>query len=221
VNRALKRRLALAVGIAALAVGGAVAAMAATSGTTHRAHSARTGAQPGGTDLPSAAAYLGIAPQQLESELSSGKSLAQIAESTAGKSESGLVSAIIAARRAHLAAASAKLPKRVQAEVKRVRGAHLASAVRGYLGLSGIQIREQLRAGKTLAQIADGIPGKSSTGLVAAIVAARQRQLAAAVAAHKLTQAKATSRSASLTKRVTRLVDSKRVPHAARAHSGH
>jgi hypothetical protein len=220
VNRALKRRLALAVGIAALAAGGAVAAMAATSGTTHRAHSARTGGQLGGRDLPAAAAYLGIGPQQLESELSSGKSLAQIADSTAGKSESGLVSAIVAARRASLAAASAKLPKRVQSEVKRVHGSHLASAVRGYLGLTGIQIREQLRAGKTLAQIADSIPGKSSAGLIAAIVAARQQQLAATVAAHKLTQAQASHRSATLTKRVTRLVNSKRVPHAARAHNG-
>jgi hypothetical protein len=220
VNRALKRRLALAVGIAALAAGGAVAAFAATSGTPHRGHSARTGAQPGGRDLPAAAAYLGIAPQQLESELSSGKSLAQIADSTAGKSESGLVAAIIAARRAHLAAAAEKLPKSVQAEVKRTRRAHLAAAVRRYLGLSGVQIHDQLRAGRTLAQIADSVPGKSSAGLVAAIVATRQQQLSAAVSAHKLTQAQADHRSATLTKRVTRLVNTTRVRHTARGHNG-
>jgi hypothetical protein len=220
VNRALKRRLALAVGIAALAAGGAVAALAATSGTTHRAHSARTGAQLGGRDLPAAAAYLGIAPQQLESELSSGKSLAQIAGSTAGKSESGLVSAIVAARRANLGGGAPKLPKSVQAEVKRVRGAHLAGVVRRYLGLTGVQIREQLRAGKTLAQIADSLPGKSSAGLIAAIVSTRRQQLAAGVAAHKLTPAQASSRSATLTARVTRLINRKSVPHAAHAHSG-
>jgi hypothetical protein len=221
VKRAVKRRLALAVGLAALAAGGAVAAVAATSGPDHKAHSARTGARPGGRDLAAAAAYLGIAPQQLESEIGSGKSLAQIAGSTAGKSESGLVSAIVAARRAQLAAASAKLPQRVQAEVKRVRGAHLASAVRGYLGLSPIEIREQLRDGRTLAQIADATPGKSSSGLIAAIVSARRQQLSAAVAAHKLTQAQAATRSVTLAKRVARLVESKRVPHAPRHHHGH
>jgi hypothetical protein len=221
VNRAFKRRLALAAGIAALAAGGTVAAVAAsTSSTPHRPHH-RLGL-PGGSDLPAAAAYLGVSEAQLESELSSGRSLAQIAAASAGKSESGLVGAIVAARRARIEAASTKLPQRVRVEVKRVRGQRLVSAVRGYLGLTQAQIRGDLRAGRTLAQIADSTPGRSASGLIAAIVASRRERLTAAVAAHKLTQSEASARAAGLTRRVSALVNRKRPLNAApAAHHGH
>jgi hypothetical protein len=48
--------------------------------------------------------YLGISPAQLRSELQSGKSLAQIADATGGKSAAGLIETIVAARRARLKA---------------------------------------------------------------------------------------------------------------------
>jgi hypothetical protein len=49
-----------------------------------------------------AAQYLGISPATLRSELQSGKSLAQIASSTPGKSVEGLKAAIIAAEKTRL-----------------------------------------------------------------------------------------------------------------------
>jgi hypothetical protein len=53
--------------------------------------------------LGSAAAdYLGLTPRQLRGELQSGKTLAQIAEATSGKSKAGLVDALIAAKQQRL-----------------------------------------------------------------------------------------------------------------------
>lgn len=52
-----------------------------------------------------AAQYLGISPQALRSDLRSGKSLAQIAGSTPGKSVAGLKSALLAAAKTRLDAA--------------------------------------------------------------------------------------------------------------------
>jgi len=54
-----------------------------------------------------AAGYLGVAPAQLQARLRTGKTLAQVAEATAGKSTAGLVDALVAARRAKLARATA------------------------------------------------------------------------------------------------------------------
>jgi hypothetical protein len=162
--------------------------------------------------LQTAAAYLGITPAQIKQELQSGKTLAQLASSS-GKSEAGLIAALVAARRARLAKISANLDRRVAAEVNRVHGHGVAArhgaraAVRNYLGLTPAQLRGQLRAGRTLAQIAGATPGKSAAGLVAAIVAARQARLSAATAAGRLSKAEADARAAALTKRVTRMVN--------------
>ena len=54
-------------------------------------------------------------------------------------------------------------------------GAGLGTAAT-YLGISQTSLFTQLRAGKTLAQIANGTAGKSAAGLIAALVAdAKQR----------------------------------------------
>jgi hypothetical protein len=50
-----------------------------------------------------AASYLGAAPAQLQAELESGKTLAQVAEATAGRSKAGLIAALVAARTQELA----------------------------------------------------------------------------------------------------------------------
>ena len=63
----------------------------------------------GGT-LATAAGYLGLSPAQLRSELRSGKSLAEIANATRGKSKAGLIGALEAAPKERLAAAAANLP---------------------------------------------------------------------------------------------------------------
>ncbi|HEV7586363.1 MAG TPA: hypothetical protein VGO14_11350 [Solirubrobacteraceae bacterium] len=53
---------------------------------------------------PAAARYLGLRPAQLARELRSGKTLAQIAGATSGKSVAGLIDAIVAARKPALTA---------------------------------------------------------------------------------------------------------------------
>jgi hypothetical protein len=222
VNRALKRKVALAVALAALLAGGAVAAMAASGPSGHHKHAGRHGVDHRGAiglRLQAAAGYLGIPAAQLKQDLQSGKTLAQLA-TTNGKSEAGLIVALVTARRAQLAKISASLDRRVAAEVNRVHGHGVAArhgaraAVRNYLGLTPAQLHSQLRAGRTLAQIANATTGKSAGGLVAAIVAARQGRLDAASAAGKLSKTEADARTAALTKRVTRMVNKPLRGHA-------
>jgi hypothetical protein len=52
-----------------------------------------------------------------------------------------------------------------------------------YLGISRAQLRSELRAARTLAQIADATPGKSSSGLVHALVSARVTRVTSRVQA--------------------------------------
>ncbi len=210
--------------IVAVLAGGTVAAMAAGNPGGHHRHAdtRRTGHRHGGAVLQAAAAYLALPPSQVKQDLQAGKTLAQLA-TAGGKSEAGLIAALLAARRARLASISANLETRVAAEVKRVHGQgrdaatrHGArAAVRSYLGLTPRALHSRLRAGQTLAQIANATPGKSEAGLVAAIVAARQSRVAAAVVAGKLTKSTADARSAALGKRVTRMVNRPLRVHAA------
>jgi len=66
-----------------------------------------------------------------------------------------------------------------------------AVAAAAYLGMSRHELRAQLRAGKTLAEIAAATPGKSVAGLIDALVAARRHRIAARVSAGRLTSARA------------------------------
>jgi hypothetical protein len=180
-------------------------------------------------DLAAAAAYLGLSPQQLTAELGSSKSLAQIADARSGKSEQGVVDAIVAARRSKLEKTSANLPKRIDAEVKRPRSAaarragaaahgkrtavdvlsrfsapgRLGATAAHYLNITPARLRAQLRSGKTLAQIASATPGKSSAGLLDALVAAKTTRLSHALSADAASQA----RLARKTKRVRKRMD--------------
>jgi hypothetical protein len=217
-SRALKRRLALGVAVAALVAGGAIAAVSATGqGSPRKAAGAhRLAHRDGMRLLATAASYLGVSQPQLEGELRADKTLAQIANATSGRSEAGLIKALIAARKAKLSKTVASVPQRVSAEVNRpllgnaipatrVRRP-IRTAVRGYLGLSGTQLRSELRSGRTLAQIANAAPGKSEAGLIEAIVAARTERLSGAVAAGKLTEAGKRADIVRLTARVKALV---------------
>jgi energy-converting hydrogenase Eha subunit B len=220
-SRLLKRKLALAVAIIAIVSGASIAAVSATGQGTptkpgHARHAGRRGA---GRLLALAAGYLGLSPTQLSSELRSGKTLAQIANATSGKSEAGLIQAIVFARKAKLAKSAANLPNRVSAEVNRPLrrmaatrtktrgGAH--AAARDYLGLPAAQLRSELLAGKTLAQIADTTAGKSEAGLIEAIVAVKSGRLSAAVSAGRLTKASESARLTRLTARVKAIVNRK------------
>lgn len=85
-------------------------------------------------------------------------------------------------------------------------GGSLQSAA-SYLGITTQQLFTDLRSGKTLAQIANATKGKSTSGLISAMVAAQKQSIAQAVSSGRLTQAQATSMQANLTQRVTQMVN--------------
>jgi hypothetical protein len=189
-------RIALVIaGVLALA-GGGTALAEKSSGSTHRGsakpapHAARAGL------LGSAATYLGTTPASLFMQLRSGKTLAQIANATSGKSASGLIAALVADARQHLgSSAPADLELRVADFVNGKLPARAGrfgfgrqrfpglEVVTSYLGISTSDLLTQLRAGKTLAQIANGMPGKSASGLIAALVADAEQRFGSKVPA--------------------------------------
>jgi hypothetical protein len=79
-------------------------------------------------------------------------------------------------------------------------------AAAAYLGIAPARLRKELRSGKTLARLADATPGRSSAGLVDALVGARKQRLAAAVAAGRVTRARAARREELLRTRIGLLV---------------
>ncbi len=85
------------------------------------------------------------------------------------------------------------------------RGKALGAAAT-YLGSSREALRAELAKGQSLAQIAKA-KGKTTEGLVAAMVAPAKTGLAKAVASGKLTQARADAILARLTERVETLVE--------------
>lgn len=85
-------------------------------------------------------------------------------------------------------------------------GAGLGPAAESYLGLSGAQIRTELRAGKTLAQIAVA-QGKTADGLIAALVAAAKAKLANAVSAGRLSSSQEATIESNLQSEITAIVN--------------
>ena len=102
---------------------------------------------------------------------------------------------------------AASVRSRVTLAVDGVRASAGRSTAAGYLGVSVARLRQDLRSGRSLAQIADAAPGKSVTGLIDALVSAREAQLKAAVASGALEQALATKSLASVRQRVRREID--------------
>lgn len=180
-------RIALVlVGVLAL-VGGGTALAEKSGGSTHQDGPNQATHAPG--LFGSAAAYLGTTPASLFMQLRSGKTLAQIADGTAGKSASGLIAALVADAKQHLGSnAPSDLEQRITDFVNGkvpVRPGRIGfgrarfpglDVVTSYLGISTPDLLARLRAGKTLAQIANETSGKSASGLIAALVAdAKQR----------------------------------------------
>ena len=185
----------------------------------------------GGDELRAAADYLGISESALGTDLASGKTLAQVADATSGKSAGGLIDALVAAEKAELAQA-VKDGRLTQAQVDQItpslvdrmtalangklppRGPGMGhgpgddlQAAAEYLGVSVTDLVTQLRSGKTLAQVAGATNGKSAAGLVDALVKHEQSELAQAVKDGKLTQAQADQISTNLTARITARVN--------------
>ena len=171
----------------------------------------------GGDELAAAATYLGTTQAGLVTQLQAGKTLAQIADATSGKSTAGLIDALVAAEKTELDAAvtagritqaqedqiAPTLQARFTDLVNNTRPDHGPgfghghggpggddfAAAATYLGLTPAALDAQLQAGKTLAQIADATSGKSAAGLVDALVAHETTELDAALKAGTITQA--------------------------------
>jgi hypothetical protein len=208
--------LALTVALLAVLAGGTAVALGATGsghpGRTGHPH-AHAGARHG--LLAAASGYLGIPASQLRGELATGKTLAQIAEATPGKSEAGLVAALVAAGKQRLQSASGRLTTRVQAIVQGKPGAlkhhrlgaghrhgSLRAAAIAYLGIDRKALSADLRTGRTLAQIADATPGKSAAGLGQALLEAATKRLDARAGAGHLGKAAEATRLAKLKTRI-------------------
>lgn len=164
-----------------------------------------------GAVFDAAVAYLQIDKQTLFRNLKNGQSLAQIAVAQ-GKTADGLVNAVVAAAQTQLDAAVAagklsaakeqalltKLRTKLGALVTKSHGGGSASRpspvttflqpLLGYLQLDISTVLNELRSGKSLAQIAVA-HGKTADGLTSVIVASAKAKLDAAVAAGKLTAA--------------------------------
>jgi hypothetical protein len=155
-----------------------------------------------GDDLVAAASYLGTTTDNLVTQLQSGKTLAQIADATSGKSASGLVAALVANEKTEIASAvsagkltqaqadqlTASLQQRFTDLVDGTFPPHgpggpdhmrldLLATAATYLGTTESALLSQLQSGKSLAQIANAASGKSASGLVDALVAAAKQQL--------------------------------------------
>jgi hypothetical protein len=240
-RRSVKQKVVAAAAVALLLAGGSIAAVSATGQSNPRRHGAhRRAHRARAHELAAAASYLGVSPTQLAAELRGGKSLAQVADAIPGKSSSGLIGALVATRKAKLAAAAAKVPQRVAVEVNRAGGPAaggplngssragrraasgaarivtlfaspkaLGTVAAGYLGVDAAQLQSDLRAGRSLAQVADATAGKSQAGLVAALLAARRSGLAGAVVAGRLTPAQRDARAVRLQKHVSAFVQRK------------
>jgi len=162
--------------------------------------------------LQAAADYLGIPVGQLTGELTEGKSLAQIADAIPGKSEAGLIQALVQQRREQLAKRAETLPKRVKAAVLKLGGpgsgsnGGMLAVARSYLGITAVELTRELRSGKTLGSIAESTPGRSLEGLSNALYAAREHQLRSAAQAGKLSEAATHARLAHVRLRVERIL---------------
>ncbi len=194
----------------------------------------------GGDELAVAATYLGTTPAALITQLQSGKTLAQIADATSGKSTAGLIDALVAAEKTELDAAVAAgritqaqadqivptLTARFTDLVNSTGPAHGPggpgfghghggggddfAAAASYLGLTTDALDAQLQAGKTLAQVADATSGKSSAGLIDALVTHETAELDAALKAGTITQAQHDQMVAGLKARFTAMVNGTR-----------
>lgn len=185
-----------------------------------------------GGGLAAAATYLGLTPAELRTQLSNGKSLADVAKAQ-NKSVSGLVDALTADAKTKLDAAvkAGRLTQSQADDMLAELKSHLTDFVNGngphlrmhvgppdggakldgaaaYLGITEEQLRSELANGKTLAQVAKA-HGKTAAGLVDALVADVQKKLDAAVKAGKLTQSEADSMAAELKSHITDLVNGK------------
>ena len=170
-----------------------------------------------GSVFTAAATYIGITEAQLRTELGTDKSLADVAVAH-GKTRDGLIQALVAAQQQSIATLVDQ--KGIGARPAgpgigrgpggpRVTGDPLAAAAT-YLGTTTADLDAKIRAGQTLAQIANATSGKNRDGLVAAIVADSTAKIDAAQKAGTIAADQATQLKTNLSTRIAQLVDSNR-----------
>jgi hypothetical protein len=193
----MKRKI-MTVGAAALVVAGGGAAIAATTGGSPQEESKAV--------VDDAAKQLGVTPSKLSDALK--------------KALENRVDAAVADGRLTKEQGDA-IKARIEAEDYPMLGGfgfghhggpgmmhgagHLAAAA-SYLGMTEDELRTQLEAGKSLADVAKS-KGRSVDGLVSALVADEKKELDAAVKAGRITQAQADAFLANAKQRFTDLVN--------------
>jgi len=190
------RRRIVAAGVAAVAVAGAGAALAASGIVNPQQESKAV--------IDDAAGRLGVTPSQLSNALK--------------QAYENRIDAAVAAGRITKAEGDA-LKQQIESQEYPLLGPgfgrhggpgghgfpHLDAAA-AYLGLSATELQTQLQSGKTLAEIAKA-QGKTVDTLVAALVADEKKELDAAVAAGRLTQAQSDQLLANAKQRFTDFVN--------------
>jgi hypothetical protein len=223
-----KRSVMLAIATAAV-IAGVVLAATSGGGNGHSlGHRPAVGDAGGVGELAAAASYLGLPKATLRRDLRGGRTLAQVAGSTSGKSTTGLIDALVKLKakqleqlearaasgrgRAPVPAATRKtriaaLLRRTRAEVNRVRGYVGFAAIAGYLGIGQAALHRELESGHSVAQIAERIPGKSATGLIDARVNEREGVVMKALASGRISRSTEKELLAGLRQRVQAEVD--------------
>jgi hypothetical protein len=231
-NAALPTKALLTAAVIGLGLSGGLAAAAFLPGASAPAAVAQVWDQTVGRALQNgphdkssyfsaAATYIGITETQLRTELGTDKSLADVAVAH-GKTRDGLIAALVAAAQQNIGTlvdqkgigarpnpANRPGPGFGRGPGARVTGEPFAAAA-SYLGTTTADLETKIRAGQTLAQIANATAGKSRDGLVAALVADATAKIDAAQKAGTITADQATALKANLSTHVAQLVDSTR-----------
>jgi lambda repressor-like predicted transcriptional regulator len=212
------RKLVAVLAAAALAAG--VGVGAATGAKRHAP----------GALLKAAAEYIGVSRADLVKEARAGQTLAQIAVAH-GKTVDGLKAAMLSALKAKLDAAvasgkmtatqeQAKLARaerlierivngRISAPKQRAGKSRLLKLAARYVGVTPRQLAAELKAGRSLAQVATA-HGKTVDGLKAALLQPFKAKLDRAVASGRITAAQAQARLDKLSARLDRLINKTR-----------
>ena len=172
-----------------------------------------------GSYITAAATYIGITEAQLRTELGTDKSLADVAIAH-GKTRDGLIAALTAAQQQNIATLVDQ--KGIGARPNPANGpgpgfgrgpggrnviGDSVAAAATYLGTTTADLETKMRAGQTLAQIANATAGKSRDGLLNALVADATAKIDAAQKAGTITADQATQLKANLSTRLAQFVD--------------
>jgi UDP-N-acetylmuramate-alanine ligase len=219
----LGSRKAFAVIAAAAALASGIGAGAAAGGAKHRAP---------GVLLKAAVQYLGVSRAELLKDARAGQTLAQIATAH-GKSVDGLEAAMLAAVKTKLDAAVsagkltaareqaklARAEKLVERLVNSKLGAKAGKRLGAkagvlrvsakYIGVTPKALAAELKAGKSLAQVA-AAHGKTAAGLKEALLKPVKAKLDKAVASGRITAVQAQARLDKLSARLDQLINKTR-----------